>query len=801
MPALNPTANLKMSLPEIEANQDPTQSLTPHLSPVIDNGFHSNAAVIQTPYIPSGVPANININENLVGNEHTGPAPAVKNAPVQGTTELAKSISSYMSQAEDWGKDEFKYGRTYAYGAGYKNMNFERYYTHPNFEKLGFSPYRNNDIVYNEKSSWWDDFNRMKHQFLGLAMNGVKSAGIGDLFGNSDDSADAMEKAMAIGSSTKGGVGGFFTNLTLNSAYTIGIMAEITAENLALSAVEGASVFVAPETGGASLAVTGLAAARQGRNMMKLFEAIKGVGKLSKFLTELKDVDKAKALFNWSKAGEKAKDIGKFLNPFEQATEFTSNLARGTNEVDKLTNLGKTVHGFGAFYKDLRELDLAHSEARMEGASGAHNYHQQLLDEYYATNGKMAEGDAAQSIYDRSHSLRASVTLANDFLIYGTNKLTFGKLLNGFPTLGVFAKNIAGETAQNLIKVEAKQAFKKGAIEVGEASFGKKALKFATSSAYVPWSKAYLAGNISEAIQENAQDVIQDYQKARYDKINKDPSQAGYWMAMNELGGALGKQWSGQGLETLLSGFLMGSIAGGAQSAVFQGYEKVASLTSKKFKAGIEQAKANKIEQENAIVNAVNALSQTDVNMGEHNSEQFAVAKNLSNEIETSVNKGDQLKYNTYKDELEFEHLHTLAKTGKMDLFTDHINDMLKLNDEDLANAYNKSASEVKDLRERLNTRKERANEFTEEYKAITEEFKNPNNPSFFNQEKQPELYAESKANYLAHEEAVKMILYSVNASKRVSGRMANAFTAGSVREHVRWLRSRWKAGQRRGGK
>jgi hypothetical protein len=637
-------------------------------------------------------------------------------------------------------------------------MNFERYYTHPNFDKLGFSPYRENEVVYNQNSSWWDDFNRMRHQWGSLFWNGVKSAGIGDLFGDADESAEAMEKAMAIGSSSKEGAGAFITNLTLNSAYTMGIMAELAVESVALAALETASFGTA----------TPIVAAEAGRMGYSATKAIKGMWN---FVKSMKEINKAREVYYGAKAAGLGKKVLNFVNPLENTVEFATHLAKGTNSFKELNGLAKTTLGFGAFYKDVRGLALAHSEASMEGASGAHQYHQKLIDEYYAENGFMPEGQAAEDIYRKSQSLRTGVTLANDFVIYATNKITFDKLLKGFPNASQTSKAIIEGADETFTKVAGKEIATKGALELTEPTFKKKAFDFLVSSQYVPWSRAYMAGNVSEALQENLQDLVQDYQLNRHQTLAKDPSQAGFWNAINQVGGSLGKQWSGQGLETFMSGFLMGSIAGGTQGAIVKGFEKGRSLVDKNYAKTIEDAQQARSERSASIANAVNSLATTGINIGKQNSTRFAAVKKNSDAMDKAANQGNEYTFQNHKTELEFEHLLTLAGSKKMNLYSEAIDDQLNLSDEDLANAYNVKVNQVSQVRDRLQKRKKIAETFNQQYEDLHSTFENPHNPSMFNPEKQPELYKQVKADYDAHNASLDLLLYSMTSSQRIGER------------------------------
>ena len=367
------SAPITPSLPELDSAVDPMQALnTP--PPVI------------MPVLPSGTPDSSLINEQLQGSYSTGPNPGARQGQIlsNGTMDYAKAITGYLND-ESVLNDRYKYGRAYAYGSGYKNLNFDRYYKHPKFKELGFSPYSDNDTYYNQKSSWWDDFSRMRGEFLPLAFAGAKS-----LYGSEEDANESMEKGMAIGMSSKEGAGAWVTNFGLNSAYTVGIMGSLAVENAILAGVEAVTF------GTATPAVGPAAYARNAMGIGKMAKAITGT---AEFIRNLKKAGAAKDFFTAAKAGEKVTDFAKWINPFERTLEWSTHLAKGTGGVKDLSNMAKTAKTFGNFYKDLRELNVAHSEAALEGEGASTEYQNQLVDEFYATHGRMPEGQEAREIF------------------------------------------------------------------------------------------------------------------------------------------------------------------------------------------------------------------------------------------------------------------------------------------------------------------------------------------------------------------------------------------------------------------
>mgnify|MGYP003316320834 CR=1 FL=1 len=53
--------------------------------------------------------------------------------------------------------------------AGMRQSQFMRYYEHPDFADLGFTPYANMEEYYNANSTMWDDMGRMWGQYTSLA--------------------------------------------------------------------------------------------------------------------------------------------------------------------------------------------------------------------------------------------------------------------------------------------------------------------------------------------------------------------------------------------------------------------------------------------------------------------------------------------------------------------------------------------------------------------------------------------------------------------------------------------------------
>ena len=772
-PALQ-SAPIATGLPEQGSSTDPLAILKANI-PVLNS------------LIPQGVPPSINANENVQGTYRTGPDPGAKKAGATGnTTNYALAIRDMM-QDPNWSQDKYKYGRTYSYGAGSKNMNFDRYYQHPKFKELGFSPYRDNETHYNENSSWWDDFGRMRGQWAGLAWGGAKS-----VWGDEKEAHENMEKGLSIGSSTRGGAGGWVTNFGINSAYTVGIMGELIVEDAALAAIEVGSF------GTATPEVAYLAATRNAMGIGKIAQALKGT---YNFIKELKNVDKAKDFFSAAKAWDTTKDIAKWANPLSRSMETATHLINNTHGFNNLKTSAKISKSFGNFYRDLRELNVAHSEAKLEGEGAASEFQDNMIDKFYAENGRMPEGDEAKRIFDTAQSLKASVIGANDLTIYFTNKLAFEDLFEGIRPGAQLAKAFTEVGTEGFLKVAGK-AFKKGTATVagnallqeGKRTGAQKLANFLTKSPYLPWSRKYMLGNVGEALQENAQEVITQGYSNYYDKIYSDPVSAVHASVLSEIGKGISDQFSVKGLDTFAQGYLMGSLIQGGGAAIknsknlgVRGTKAAAFQFGPKDEKGnakygqewnseteADRVKNQRQENTNQVMNAGNTIADNALTYGAGDERSsFAAAIKLTNqEKKNRLAAGDTLGAHDMGDETQINHFEILAKTGNMKLITDHVDDMLSLEDKDLADAYELDEAQAGDARKKLQTLKSRAETYQARYDKAKKVNPNPHNPWMFDPKKYKDAYEDEYIKYMAHEQAVSDILFATEDFDRMGERM-----------------------------
>jgi hypothetical protein len=497
----------------------------------------------------------------------------------------------------------------YSYNAGpNSNTFYNRYkaYGLEKFEKIGFSPIRDNEALFNARTSTWDDFSRMATNSLWPLFSKGFVAGPESLFNalSGDFGVDlaqarAYSEAAAIGQSSKDGFGAFMSNTTMSFAYTAGIITEAIVE-------EVAGALLAPVTGGASFFA---ATANNMRKAGKIFSAADatydGVRAINQTVKGLDGAADARKFWQTS--------VGKFINPLENVTDAWSDIRKGQAAGDNITNLAKVYKTAGGFYRDIRNANMALAEARLEGGFVQEDLYQELYDEYYAEHGNAPDNDTQKEMMKQAKAAGTEAVLWNTMLIYGTNKILLPNLLG--PRGGI-RKALTSKTDDILdlktgkvIFDKAKKGGKKGpksaefkwrekSFKGGLKSFGKQPLGKTALGVM-----GYFKANVSEGLQENAQEVISEVSKGYYKQMFEDPAVVNREFTRGLLSHAIDSQLSAQGFETFASGFMMGMFAkplNAALPAFNVGYNK---MFDKEGYQAYREAKANTGENVAAALN------------------------------------------------------------------------------------------------------------------------------------------------------------------------------------------------------
>jgi hypothetical protein len=733
--------------------------------------------------------------QNLVsGNVMSGPNPGLKQVNIP-TAQYVDALMNKSKIEQATKSDPYFFARPTSFNASKYGLNYDRYYSHPKFKELGFSMYRDNESIYNANSSWFDDFRRMSSKWVGLAWQGgsglFKNWGTFGAYGEAEDAAQ-MENDLSVAMSSKGGAGAWATNFLANSAYTVGIMLEIGLE-------EGLLMAAAPFTGGASAAV---GAARFGQNLNKM-------GKSMKVMAEtLNNAEKAKSF--WTGAHGLATSAGNFVNPLTRTTQIGADLFKANSAVNRLDDFAKMKHTFGAFYRDMRELNAVTAESRLEAGFVQNKVANDALNQFVNENGRMPNSDEAKIISDNALKAGQTTYYANLAAIFASNRIVLSTALGGVP--GV--KRLMSKSALNspLYKIISNPNWKKtggkpvdlverGLFNTAKRTFSKEYLKSIPSKFTLNGAKStlgktvggglrYMSANLMEGVQELYQEGVQAsatdyYLNQYYIDMYKDPLIAAKHDVWASIGKGFGEQMSGQGLDVFASGFLMGGLMGGVQNKIvapaYRGYLKVSDYMTPGQDSYGEYTK-NEKERMQRYVDARNSVEVDRNQYVNWLDENVILQRDLQAEYEKAMAEDDNETAEQAQSQSLFNHVHTLLQADKYDIFLEQLEDLKQLSPEDLADAFNEDHSKAGEISGRLDNAITKAKSIKTRYEAINTKFKNPYNPDIFNKDTEAESYNREVLGYKAFESAKKMAAFNEYSFDEALEKASNLVTKASAK-------------------
>ena len=751
-------------------------------------------------------PQAYDIYQNSVGNPVKGSTPKLSAADMFSTASYINSSTKDLEKTINNPNDNPAYKlRPYTYSGDYDAANFDRYYNTKAYKTLGFSPYRDNESLYNEKMTFGDQFIRSASQWDNMIWTGFKS-GLktwGDIFTDPIapdlQSAREMERATAIGNISTGGVGGFIGNTILNGAYGIGIGLEFLAEEAALAA---ATVFTGGLAGEATLPAMVARGGMLGEKLVNLGKlgakvagktaeyeksvqkAIKGFESASQFSKNINrtsdgidGVNSARQFFNKAVSG--AFDI---INPFDETFKSLKSTAYASD-------LAKTLGTTGAFIDDIIQIKTAASEAKLEGGLVQIDATRKLIEQYRAENGKDPEGEDLRKIEQLAKLEGERATLYNYPAIMTTNKFLFSTILYPLKKVkGNASARILEEIVTNgKVKATAENIFKKADLSTP----GK--IKSAAKSLFKPkvygtYGMNYLKANVGEGIQENIQEAISQGAIEHALAVQKDPGLAAYQGQMAYIMRGLQDQLSSQGLETFASGFLMGAFTQPILSIPSWGMAKgIERLKSKEEREAVKKERDAAI---NAEANTLNDLANNDLKYWFSDAATAAKTGALNNDMLNQASIGDIKGARDSKFALEFTHLAAAANSGKFDILMDKLADYKNLSPKEALEAFQRyniginTEAEASAALDQIDGVIERAKKIKNNFEEVTQKF--PNYFSLTNLSPDTPEYTAMALSKYAWQEAQRNLIFAQSAYEDYASRtkaMTDAFSklAGAI--------------------
>lgn len=630
--------------------------------------------------------------------------------------------------------DNKVYNKIYAYDSSPKGAHKARYkaYGQETYDKIGFSPEIDNETWFNANTTMYDDWKRMATNAawpmmkLGF-MSPIKS--YGKLFGQADigqDLAEARdyEEYNAIGYSTKGGIGGFAINLQNSAAYSVGIITESVVEGAligaAVGAVAGEGIGAAP---GAALGGIFEGISAIGRLPKTLYQMSKNLGKMTMNLKKLQNLSEVKNVF--ANAG---RTMGNFVNPFTNTTEAAMKYV--FKNPDDLTNLARTARTAGAMWHDVKNINAALSEGRLEGGFTEQRVYDDLYNKYYDKYGVAPTDELQKDMRKQAKVAGFQNTWKNTLLVNYSNKIAFPSItragfMKGLPT---FSKTFGTVGPYQLIYDPAKKVAKE-AYRIEKVSLKNAAKSLVKPSTYGKTALNYFKANLVEGFQETAQDVLSNATEEYYINSFKNKDRQNFDYSMATLGSALKKQISAQGAETFASGFAMGTILGipgGVKEYLSVGYNKYF-----KNRANYDQYVAEREGEAQSIVDALNTMDKNakhffDPRLNNYVN-QMLVGKVADDPDNVSPKEAKDASFAGFKSAVR-----TALRTGTFDMFIDNFQGYKQASPEDIEAAWSLEPGQGTKALEYIDSATKTAKDIASRWQFSKNKFKEVVNPNQF---------------------------------------------------------------------
>ena len=712
-------------------------------------------------------PESIDIYKYVVGNPVTGSNPMNKYVPERSNPAISLDALKNKTLSDN---KNYEYMRPYTYNGDFDGANFERYYNSKPYKTLGFSPYRDNESLYNDKMTLGDEFVRAASQWPALVWTGFKSGvtSWGDMFTDplapDIEGAREMKRIMERGSSSRGGVGGFLVNTFLNSGYTVGIGLDILAEDLALMAVTGLTGGLASE---ATLPAMFTRTAKGAEKIVegakiadKVVDASKTAGKTTEAFKatdtfrSIDNINDARNFWNTG-VGKAVSATGRVLNPLE-------NTLQAVKATDYATDYAKVVGTFGAFARDVMMTKAAVAEAKLEGGMTKIDTTEDLIKLYREEHDTDPSGEDLQKIENLANQQAHKTALWNLPAIMWSNKFMYETMLAPVDKL---VKPNAAKFFDDIV-FDNKTFVKAGKGFLDKTKMAAKALK--QPKVYGKYGWDYVKGNLAEGVQENLQEAIASASAEQAKALYKDPARADYEGYFGYFMKGLDDQFSAQGAETFASGFAMSLFASPIMGIPSRAVSKTLDLFNKD---AVTKAKEAKDAQRTQEVNSLNKFYGNILNYFAPDLNNAVKQQKMSDDLYEALENNDVKTARDIKDESIFEHIHTALETGKYDIFLKKLKDYKNLSPEEAKDAFKQYGIEdgSKALKY-IDKVIQRAENIKQNYEMTANEMPNPFNYKQYNPKN--DLYAPTLLSYRAWEEAKKKLIFGRQSLQNVADRM-----------------------------
>jgi len=439
----------------------------------------------------------------------------------------------------------------------------------------------------------------------------------------------------------------------------------------------------------------------------------------------------------------------KNIMKFENAYLDSSKIAKMFNTFNDLRKTSP-IKAFGNFYKATKEYNFAASEARFERAQSYADYVEGKELEFFEKYGRDMNDDERKAVEEDALKVSNANGITNVALLLAMNRLNMGNVLrSGFGLSKAIAAE-AGTIADDIIMRSAKSSgeslltkyFKKKAAKETEkmaAQAGSKMVKdpFMKASEVKMFSAEWFKGKGNnmfrwgadsawEGIQENAQGISHDYWQSYYEQKATLTEEArndwGHLMGISRkaMSKALGKQMSLEGLDTFVSGFIIG-----VPSVVMN---RGIGLAQRKIYSKEYAAREQKLQE---TVNSLNKWANSPMQVFNRNLEGYVNQNEIAEGFKRAAMERNPYAFKNLERKAFQEFVMTAHKAGKLDAMLDMLEQSSKdLTDEEFKEAYGFEADSLgrKASADYVSSLKTKAKDFVKELDDVSRRMPNPYN-------------------------------------------------------------------------
>ena len=289
----------------------------------------------------------------------------------------------------------------------------------------------------------------------------------------------------------------------------------------------------------------------------------------------------------------------------------------------------------------------------------------------------------------------------------------------------------------------------------------------------------YFAANVAEGLQEIGQEAIAVGTKGYYTTVMEDPLAGGIELQNDMILSGMGSQFSGQGVETFLSGFLMGGIVQGPQKLVFQGMPALYNRISdpKAYKEYQEQKKQYVADLVKVHNEAWNSTIDDPSGLFDPSKLNFLIQKQVAGAMKQNAFAQDRFGFTDEKDFSKFQQLYTIFQNGTSNYFRTQLTDFMQMSDEELGQAFPNQKSEIKSgkARQRLQDLVTNLDKFETSFENNKNRFTNPYDRSQY--DKGSRQYILEAIKEKAFEHATYLYMFTEDGFKRATERADSIYT------------------------